>query len=220
MIISSHMTATGNDNTTTPTFQVKKSDNSNNNNNNSKSAGSSSNTTTDYDKNADPTAREEVGGSKFKLTITDPDLVQQHHNPSSSSSQISLLLSTVYESSPFLLPISWGAVGGTLLWRGKVKSTLSKQGYDYNTFRLVAKMRGSPMRVKLLYALAETQRNKLQLAQEFNVDWKTVHNHIEVLSRNNFVQEVEAVGTAKYYTITEHGRKILSLLITENKNQN
>lgn len=159
------------------------------------------------DRNADPNEQ----GPEFALVITDPDAQQ----PLSASA----VLSGIYPSSAFLLPISWGAVGGTLLWRGRIKSVWSKQGYDYDSFRLVARMRGSQMRVRLLNSLAEAPKNKLQLARELGVDWKTVHNHIELLSKSSFVREAESIGTAKYYAITEQGRNVLSLLVAE-KNKN
>lgn len=73
-------------------------------------------------------------------------------------------------------------------------------------------MRGSPLRVRLLNSISETPKNKLQLAKEFNVDWNTVNNHIEILLRNSLVKETETIGTTKYYVIAENGRKILSLL--------
>ncbi|HKU49552.1 MAG TPA: hypothetical protein VJP79_06355, partial [Nitrososphaera sp.] len=117
----------------------------------------------------------------------------------------------VYDSSPFILPITWGAVAGTLMWRGKVRSAWCKQGYDYDTFRLMARMRGSPIRVKLLNNIT-TAKNRLQLAKEFGVDWKTIDNHIELLARNGLIREMTVVGTYRYYIITEHGKRILALL--------
>lgn len=124
--------------------------------------------------------------------------------------------SAIYGSSPYTLPITWGAVAGTLIWKGKVRSAWSKQGYDYEMFRLVAKMRGSPTRVKLLN-LIDTPKNKLQLAKELGVDWKTIDNHIAILTQNKLTGEKGIVGTARYYVITENGRRILSLLTTEQK---
>ncbi len=116
-----------------------------------------------------------------------------------------------YESAQYILPISWGAVVGTLIWRGKVRSSWSSQGYDYETFRLVVRTRGSPIRVKLLNRVA-TAKNRLQLANELEVDWKTVDNHMEILTRSGLVEEMAMVGTARYYILTEHGRRILLLL--------
>ncbi len=131
------------------------------------------------------------------------------YSPQSNLS--SSMYSPVYESAQYILPISWGAVAGTLIWRGKVRSSWCKQGYDYETFRLVARTRGSPIRVKLLNSIA-TAKNRLQLANELAVDWKTVDNHMEILKRSGLAEEKAIVGTTRYYVLTEHGRRILLLL--------
>jgi DNA-binding MarR family transcriptional regulator len=121
----------------------------------------------------------------------------------------------VYYSSPYLLPISWGIFIGALIWRGKIRAAWCKQGYDYDTFRLVARMKGSPVRVKLLNLLGSS-KNRLQLANELQVDWRTIDNHIQSLTRISLIEETVSVGTTKYYHLTEHGRRVLSLL-EENK---
>jgi DNA-binding transcriptional ArsR family regulator len=119
--------------------------------------------------------------------------------------------SSIYEYSPYILPVTFGAVAAALIWRGKVRSAWCKQGYDYETFRLVARMRGSPIRVKLLNSVA-TAKNRLQLANELDVDWKTIDNHMEILTRSGLVEEKAVVGTTRYYVLKEHGRRILLLL--------
>lgn len=123
----------------------------------------------------------------------------------------SAFYSPIYSSAQYILPITWGAVAGALIWRGKVRSAWCKQGYDYETFRLVARMRGSPVRVKLLNSVA-TAKNRLQLANELDVDWKTIDNHMEVLAKTGLVEEKAIVGTTRYYVLTEHGRRVLLLL--------
>lgn len=122
-----------------------------------------------------------------------------------------LIVNSLHDSSPIVLPITWGAVIGTLIWRGKTRSQWGKQGYDYDTFKLVAKMRGSPTRIRLMNAVIDEQKNKLQIAKELDVDWKTVDNHVRVLIASRLIEEI-TVGASKYYLITEDGRKILSLL--------
>lgn len=122
------------------------------------------------------------------------------------------LIDVVYGSSPVILPVTWGAVIGAVIWRGRVRSKWSKQGYDYETFRLVAKMRGSPMRKRLLDSLKGGQKNKLQLAKELGVDWKTIDNHIVMLLEARLVEERNVVGTTRYYSLTESGERVLSLL--------
>lgn len=151
---------------------------------------------------------QESGDQTFVLALTDEQLVAQ-----SAADQ---LVETVYGSWPIVLPITWGAVAGTLIWRGKVRSAWSRQGYDYDTFRLVAKMRGSPMRIRLLNAVS-SPKNKLQLAKELEVDWKTIDNHIEMLLQGRLVEERTVVGTARYYAITHDGMRVLSLLSASDK---
>jgi DNA-binding transcriptional ArsR family regulator len=72
-------------------------------------------------------------------------------------------------------------------------------------------MRGSPIRVKLLISIATT-KNRLQLANELDVDWKTIDNHMEILTRIGLVEEKAVVGTTRYYVLTERRRRILLLL--------
>lgn len=122
--------------------------------------------------------------------------------------------SPIYESSPYILPITWGAVAGTLIWRGKVRSQWCKQGYDYDMFRLLARMKGSPIRVALLTSVSNSARTRAQMAGDLDVDWKTIDNHVDVLSKNGLVQEIGAFGTSRYFAITEHGKRVLSLLLS------
>jgi DNA-binding transcriptional ArsR family regulator len=117
-------------------------------------------------------------------------------------------------SAPIILPIMWGAVAGTLIWRGKVRSQWHRQGYDYDMFRLVASMRGSATRVELLNAVVDVPKNKLQLAKELGVDWKTIDNHVEVLLKNGLVEERMAIGTSRYYGATRNANRVLSLLLS------
>lgn len=124
----------------------------------------------------------------------------------------------VYETSPYLLPISWGAVIGTVVWKGRVRSVWSKQGYDYDTFKIIARMRGSPIRVRLLNLL-HLPKNKTQLAKELEMDWKTIDNHIVTLQKHKLIEEMATVGSSKYYIISEHGKKILDLLSNNDHNQ-
>jgi hypothetical protein len=124
------------------------------------------------------------------------------------------------DSAPVILPITWGAVAGTLIWRGKVRSQWRRQGYDYDTFRLVAKMRGSATRIEFLNAITETPKNKLQLAKELGVDWKTIDNHIEMLLKNGLVEEKMSIGTSRYYGATKGASRILLLLSETSPTEN
>ncbi|MGI0038276.1 MAG: hypothetical protein ACREAO_00540 [Nitrososphaera sp.] len=121
------------------------------------------------------------------------------------------IMKPIYDSSPYLLPLTWGALIGVIVWKGKVRSIWKKRGYDYDIFKVVARMRGSPMRVQLL-KIMELPKNKLQLAKELNVDWRTIDNHVETLMKNGLVEEMAQVGTSRYYIISEHGKKVLGLL--------
>lgn len=127
---------------------------------------------------------------------------------------VTTLYSPIYQLSPYLLPFAYGAVAAALIWRGKLRSVWSKMGYDYETFRLVARMKGSPVRVKLLASLA-FQKNRLQLANELEVDWKTIDNHIDVLTKNGLIEEKSIVGTTRYYALSEHGRRVFTLLTND-----
>lgn len=152
-----------------------------------------------------PQTEDYASDPEIQLTITDADIVEpgplDHPVPA-----------TLQEYAPFILPITWGAVAGTVIWRGRVRSQWSRQGYDYDTFRLVAKMRGSATRQKLLESIRAGKKNKLQLANELGLDWKTVDNHVEMLLNARLVAEDGMEGTARFYSITENGRRVLLLL--------
>ena len=47
--------------------------------------------------------------------------------------------------------------------------------------------RGGPNRVRILQALDERPRNANQLAEELDLDYKTVRHHLDVLSDNGVV---------------------------------
>lgn len=131
--------------------------------------------------------------------------------PASGQGMLTSFYSPIYESAHYIMPITWGAVAGALIWRGKVRSAWCKQGYDYETFRLMSRMKGSPVRAKLLMSVT-MPKNRLQLANELDLDWKTIDNHMEILTRNGLVEERTIVGTTRYYALSEHGRRVLCLL--------
>jgi len=58
--------------------------------------------------------------------------------PASEQGMFASFYSPIYESAHYIMPITWGAVAGALIWRGKVRSAWCKQGYDYETFRLMS----------------------------------------------------------------------------------
>lgn len=153
-----------------------------------------------------------------KMSDTESLQAQDAQPPETDMQKRSIELQATAETSEgprydaIVIPISWGAVIGTLVWRGRIRSQWRKKGYDYDVFRLVARMRGSPTRVKLMNLMLSGQKNKLQLAKELGVDWKTVDNHMDMLLAAGLVHESETIGSAKYYAVTENGKKVLSLL--------
>ncbi|WP_227380800.1 winged helix-turn-helix domain-containing protein [Haladaptatus halobius] len=47
--------------------------------------------------------------------------------------------------------------------------------------------RGGPNRVRLVHALHERPRNANQLAEDLDLDYKTVRHHLDVLLENNVI---------------------------------
>lgn len=153
------------------------------------------------------------------MIIKDPDIESgQFQDFAQQSPQLTVTTTDTVvseplrELSPVILPVTWGAVAATLIWRGKIRSQWRRQGYDYDIFRLVARMRGSATRISLLNAIIEVPKNKLQLAKELGVDWKTVDNHVEMLLKNGLVEEKMSIGTSRYYGATKDAGRVLSLL--------
>jgi len=102
-------------------------------------------------------------------------------------------------------------LAGVLIWRGHVRSVWNRGSFDYDTFRLLVRMRGGRTRVNLLRSLGE-QKNKLQLAKELGMDWKDVDRNIQILLKYGLIRESESVGKVKYYSLTPDGNKVLELL--------
>jgi hypothetical protein len=121
----------------------------------------------------------------------------------------------LYDVSLYFLPITWGVFFGILIWKGKIRKNWESNGYDYDVFKLVAKMRGSPVRIKILNS-AKVPKNKLQLSKELDMNWKTIDNHVNLLLKNKLLEEMAIIGTATYYIISENGKKVLTLL-SDNK---
>ncbi len=49
--------------------------------------------------------------------------------------------------------------------------------------------RGGANRVRILRALAERPRNANQMAEDLNLDYKTIRHHLDVLADNGIVQD-------------------------------
>lgn len=67
-----------------------------------------------------------------------------------------------------------------------MRSRWKNAGFDADSFRLIVKMKGGPTRLSILKALA-APKDRLQLANELGLDWKTVDHHIRVLGDYGFI---------------------------------
>jgi len=127
-----------------------------------------------------------------------------------SSSQSEALLREVQGTSLILAPVCWILLGGAWVWRGRVRSRYTEMGFGSDVFELFMKMKGGATRIKVLNTLS-TPKDRLQLAQELGVDWKTVDRHVQILNRYGFVREQAAYGTVRLYEVTPIGRMLLNL---------
>lgn len=113
-------------------------------------------------------------------------------------------------SSVLLAAVCWLLLGGALVWRGRVRTAYSQMGFGSDVFELFMKMKGGPTRIKVLNTLS-TPKDRLQLAEELGVDWKTVDRHVQVLSRNGFIREQSSYGTVRLYEVTPLGKMLLDV---------
>ena len=116
----------------------------------------------------------------------------------------------VQTTSLFLAPVSWVLLGGAWVWRGRVRARYSEMGFGSDVFELFMKMKGGATRIKVLNTLS-TPKDRLQLAQELGVDWKTVDRHVQILNKYGFVTEQAAYGTVRLYEVTPLGKMLLNL---------
>ncbi len=96
-------------------------------------------------------------------------------------------------------------------WRGLTRQAWTGSGLCCGVFELLACMKGSGTRRRLLKSLAQP-KNKLQLARELGIDWKAVDGHMRKLANYDLVCEAAVVGTCRLYSITQKGRCALRLL--------
>jgi hypothetical protein len=127
-----------------------------------------------------------------------------------SPSQGESLLREVQTTSLLLAPVSWIIIAGMWVWRGRVRARYSEMGFGSDVFELFMKMKGGATRIKVLNTLA-TPKDRLQLAEELGVDWKTVDRHVQILHKYGFVTEQAAYGTVRLYQVTPMGRMLLNL---------
>lgn len=128
----------------------------------------------------------------------------------STSLQGEALLREVQTASLLLAPVCWIVLGGMWVWRGRVRARYSEMGFGSDVFELFMKMKGGATRIKVLNTLT-TPKDRLQLAEELGVDWKTVDRHVQILNKYGFVKEQAAYGTVKLYEVTPMGRMLLNL---------
>ena len=83
-------------------------------------------------------------------------------------------------------------------------------GFGSDVFELFMKMKGGATRIKVLNTLS-TPKDRLQLAEELGVDWKTVDRHVQILNKYGFVSEQAAYGTVRLYEVTPMGKMLLDL---------
>jgi len=92
-----------------------------------------------------------------------------------------------------------------------MRSHWERLGFDSETFHLFTRMRGARTRLNLLHALSKPM-DRLQLAQELDLDWGAVDYHVDLLSSRGLVQEDGTYGRVKMYRRTRYGESLLALL--------
>ena len=120
------------------------------------------------------------------------------------------LLREAQSASLVLAPVCWIVLGGMWVWRGRVRARYSEMGFGSDVFELFMKMKGGATRIKVLNTLT-TPKDRLQLAEELGVDWKTVDRHVQILNKYGFVREQAAYGTVRLYEVTPVGKMLLNL---------
>jgi len=119
---------------------------------------------------------------------------------------------TLFFASAYAALGSWTFIAATLAFKGIVKRIWCRSKLDYEVFKLLAKMRGSPTRVRIL-RLLEKPMNRLMLAKELGLDWKAVDRHVEVLEKEDLIQRLGTrKGRGELYILTDKGRTALELL--------
>ncbi len=91
-----------------------------------------------------------------------------------------------------------------------MRSRYTELGFGSDVFELFMKMKGGATRIKVLNTLS-SPKDRLQLAQELGVDWKTVNRHVQILNKYGFVREQAAFGTVRLYEVTPIGKMLLNL---------
>lgn len=127
------------------------------------------------------------------------------------SNPVNSSLALLQQGSFVLAPVTWGAVLGAWLWRGRIKADWTRLGLSEDTFRLLTRMRGSGTRTSIMRAL-ETPKDRFQLSKDLGLDWTTVDYQVGVLLKYNLVTENAAYGNVKLFALTPMGENILKAL--------
>jgi len=72
-------------------------------------------------------------------------------------------------------------------------------------WQVLAGTQGGPNRIRILKALDEQPRNRNQLADDLDLDYKTIEHHLEVLADNGLVESTDSDYGA-VYLITDRTR--------------
>ncbi|MEF8841615.1 MAG: winged helix-turn-helix domain-containing protein [Haloarculaceae archaeon] len=72
-------------------------------------------------------------------------------------------------------------------------------------WQVLAGTRGGPNRIRILRALDERPRNANQLAEDLDLNYKTVRHHLDVLEDNGLVESTDSEYGA-VYLITDRAR--------------
>ena len=110
----------------------------------------------------------------------------------------------------FLAPVSWVFIAGALMWRGRMRARWRAVGFESDVFELFMRMKGGATRIRVMSTL-DTPKDRLQVAQELGVDWKTIDRHVQVLDKYGFVKEKAVFGTTKLYEVTPMGKTLMKL---------
>jgi len=121
-------------------------------------------------------------------------------------------IQTLFITSAYTALGSWMFIAVSLAFKGIVKHLWCRSELDYEVFKLLVRMRGSPTRVRIL-RLLEKPMNRLMLARELKLDWKAIDRHVEVLEKKGLIQRLEMKrGRGELYILTDKGRTALELL--------
>jgi predicted transcriptional regulator len=142
----------------------------------------------------------------FQLVPTPINLIGYGGLPSFGST------SEVYVDHSYQFAVGgWLFVIGALIWRGRVRNSWEKRGFERAVFELFVQKRGSTTRMSMLKALSEP-KDRLQLAKELDCDWNVADRQIRILLEHGLVREEKAYGNVRFYQLTATGRNLLELI--------